>query len=194
MRRALLAAGAALMLVACGQLQQGSGPPLPPVQQGAQAPSALQRPAGRVQQARITDQERQQARELVGNYLDMAQQQLANGLPSAEGTSDEFAEMQPGTDHRWQVDLTGGAAYRLVGACDNECSNMDIELIDVATGGVVASDMLEDDFPLVDYTPQANGRYIVRFIMQTCSVAPCFAGARILNAGATAQPTSASGK
>ena len=70
--------------------------------------------------------------------------------------------------------------YRIVGACDDDCSNLDLELIDVSTGGVVASDMLQDDFPVVDFTPQANGRYIVRLLMQTCTVAPCFAGARVL--------------
>jgi hypothetical protein len=41
--------------------------------------------------------------------------------------------------------------------------------------------MVQDDFPVVDFTPQANGRYIVRLLMQTCTVAPCFAGARVLS-------------
>lgn len=180
MRAMMLAAGAALMLAACGQ--QGSGPPLPPVQQGAQAPSTQTRPSGPVQQAQITDEQRQQFRGRVTQYLDMATNQLGGGSAAAPGFTDEAAEMQPGTDHRWQVELVGGTPYRLIGACDDDCSNLDMELIDVATGGVVASDMLQDDFPLVDFTPQANGRYIVRLLMQTCSVAPCFAGARVLAA------------
>jgi hypothetical protein len=92
--------------------------------------------------------------------------------------------MQPGTDHRQNVTLTGGTAYRFVGACDGDCTNFDIELIDMRTGGVVASDMLPDDFPIVNYTPPANGQYIVRSLMQACSVAPCFAGTRALTATA----------
>jgi hypothetical protein len=92
--------------------------------------------------------------------------------------------MQPSTDGRWVVDLVAGTPYRIIGACDNECSNMDIELIDMSTGGVVASDMLPDDYPVVDFLPQANGQYVVRMLMQTCTIAPCYAGARVLTPGA----------
>lgn len=178
MRWVTFAAAAALVLAGCGQA--GSGPGLPPVQQGAQAPSTQTAPTGPVQQAQITDEQRQQFLGRVTQYLDMATNQLGGGAVAAQGFTDETAAMQPGTDHRWNVELVGGTAYRFVGACDDDCSNLDLELIDVATGGVVASDMLQDDFPIVDYTPQANGRYIVRLLMQTCTVAPCFAGARVL--------------
>ena len=178
MRWMTFAAAAALALAACGQ--QGSGPALPPVQQGAQAPSTQTAPTGPVQQAQISNEQRQQFLARVGQYLDMATNQLGGGATAAQGFADETAAMQPGTDHRWQVDLVGGTTYRIVGACDDDCSNLDLELIDVTTGGVVASDMLQDDFPVVDFTPQANGRYIVRLLMQACTVAPCFAGARVL--------------
>jgi hypothetical protein len=172
------------MLAACGQ--QGSGAPLPPVQDGAQAPSTQTPPSGDVQQAQITPEQREQFIGRVREYLDMAQQhpQVGGGLAPAQGFSDETAAMQPGTDHRWQVELAGGTAYRIIGACDDDCSNMDLELIDVTTGGVVASDMLQDDFPVVAFTPEANGRYIVRLLMQTCAIAPCFAGVRMLSGAA----------
>ena len=185
--RWMIAAGAALLLAACGQ--QGSGVALPPVQEGAQAPSTQTQPAGPVQQVQITPEQREQFIGRVRQYLDMAQQhpQVGAGLAPAAGFTDENAEMQPGTDHRWQVELAGGTAYRVIGACDDDCTNMDLELIDVSTGGVVASDMLDDDFPVVSFTPQANGRYIVRLLMQTCGVAPCFAGARVLSGAATTQ-------
>lgn len=182
MRRILFSAGLALLAAACGQ--QGSGVNLPPVQQGAQAPSRqTPPPVGQVKQAQISNEQREQFLGRVREYLDMAQQhpQVGGGLSPAQGFSDETAAMQPGTDHRWPVELAGGSPYRIIGACDDDCSNLDMELIDVSTGGVVASDMLQDDFPVVEFTPQANGRYIVRLLMQTCSVAPCFAGARVLS-------------
>jgi hypothetical protein len=182
--RLMMLAAAGLMLAACGQ--QGSGPPLPRVQQGAQAPSTQTAPSGAVRQAQISDQERQQFLQRVTQYLDMATAQLGGGAAAAPGFTDETAAMQPGSDHRWQVDLVGGTPYRLVGACDDDCANLDMELIDASTGGVVASDMLQDDFPVVDFTPQANGHYIVRLLMQSCGVAPCFAGARVLT-GASRQ-------
>ena len=182
MRWMTFAAAAALVLAACNQ--QGSGPALPPVQEGAQAPSTQSAPTSPVQQAQITPEQREQFLGRVRQYLDMATNQIGGGSTGAPGFTDETAAMQPGTDHRWNVELVGGTNYRFIGACDDDCTNLDLELIDASTGGVVASDMLPDDFPIVDFTPQANGRFIVRLLMQTCSVAPCFAGARVLTAPA----------
>lgn len=183
MLRGLMFAGvcvAGLALAACNQ--QGSGPQLPPTQAGAQAPSTQN--AQNAQQASLTDEQRQQLQQLVGSYLNDVQNVHGGGMTPAAGFVDEVAGMQPGTDHRWQVSLTGGTAYRIIGACDNECSNLDLEIIDVRTGGVVASDMLPDDYPVVSFTPNADGAYIVRLLMQTCTVAPCYAGARVLTGGA----------
>lgn len=179
MVRQFLLAAAALALAACNQ---GSGPALPETQEGAQAPTELQ--ASTAQQANVTPEVRQQLIQQIGDLLSQSQSQLAPNTQRAEGLVDEIAPMQPGTDHRWQVNLTGGQAYRILGACDGDCTNVDIELIDVRTGGVVASDVLPDDYPVVDYTPSANGQYIVRIMMQACSVAPCYAGARVLTSGA----------
>ena len=188
MRWMTFAAAAALVLAACGQ--QGTGPALPPLQEGAQAPSTQTAPVGPVQQAQINAEQRTQFLGRVAQYLDMATNQLGGGSSAAPGFTDETAAMQPGTDHRWNVELVGGTSYRIVGACDDDCTNLDLELIDATTGGVVASDMLADpqsprraDFPVVDFTPQNNGRYIVRLLMQTCTTAPCFAGARVLTGG-----------
>lgn len=177
MRLVVLAIASALALVACNQSGE---PPLPKTQAGAQAPSTLTPgPAG--QQANLTPDQHRQLTELVSSYLDGVQNNFGEGMQPAAGFSDEVAGLRQGTDHRWQVNLVGGTPYRVLGACDNECSNLDIELIDVATGGVVASDMLPDDYPVVNYTPSANGAYIVRVIMQTCTIAPCYAGARMLS-------------
>jgi predicted small lipoprotein YifL len=175
MLRSLIAAAAVLALAACNQ---GSGPDLPKTQEGAQAPS--QQTASTAQQATITDEVRQQLIQNIGDQLSQFQSQAAPNAPRAEGLVDEIIPLQPGTDHRWQVNLTGGTAYTILGACDGDCTNVDIELIDVRTGGVVASDVLPDDYPLVTYTPAANGQHIVRIMMQTCTVAPCYAGARVL--------------
>lgn len=179
--RWMVAAAAALMLAACGQ--GGTGPQLPPVQEGAQAPSQ-QTPAGPAQQANITAEMRTSLTANVNQML--AQMQQQQGGEAVASIPDQIMELQPGTDHRQQVALTGGTGYRIDGACDGDCTNLDIELIDVRTGGVVASDMLPDDFPIVSFTPPADGQYIVRTMMQACSVAPCFAGTRVVTTGAGA--------
>jgi hypothetical protein len=186
MRTLVLAAVAALALTACNQA--GSGPGLPPLQEGAQAPSQLNSPTSGVQQAQIDDETRQA---LIANITEMlTAMQQRSGLSQAEGITDAVAPMQPGTDNRSVVALNAGSSYVIVGACDGDCTNVDIELISMTTGGVVASDMLPDDFPVVNFNPTENGQYMIRMIMQQCSVAPCYAGARVLT-GAVAPPAPA---
>lgn len=198
MRKIVLAAVAGLALAACGQLpappgqqqqgqQGGNAQQLPQPQPGAQAPSTQTAATG-TQQAMLTPDQRRQLEELVASYLNTVQTNFGGGMGPAPGFTDQVAGLQPGTDHRWQVNLVGGTQYRVIGACDNECSNMDIELIDMRTGGVVASDMLPDDYPVVDFTPPANGQYVVRMLMQTCTIAPCFAGARVLTQSSGGTP------
>ncbi|MEZ5955808.1 MAG: hypothetical protein R3C27_01160 [Hyphomonadaceae bacterium] len=177
MRQLLIAAAAALALAACGQ-GGADGPPLPRVQAGATPPST-QSPASPTQQAQITDEVRQQLVENIGQQL--TQLQGANARNYAQVGTDTIVPMQPGRDYRFLVDLTGGTEYGFIGACDGDCSNVDLELISMETGGVVANDMLPDDYPIFPYTPAANGQYMVRLLMQACTTAPCFAGARIVS-------------
>lgn len=176
MRKILLAAAAALALGACNQA--GSGPALPRVQEGAQAPSTQVRPTGQVQRGEFNDEVHAQLRADIAAQLDQLSQNFAAGMAPAEGFTDQVLTLEPGTDHRWQVNLTGARPYIFIGACDGDCTNVDIELIDVRTGGVVASDMLPDDYPVVQFTPPADGQYIVRTLLQTCTIAPCYIGTR----------------
>lgn len=184
MMRMMLAAAAALTLVACNQ---GSGPQLPPVQAGAQAPST-QTPQPTTQQAQITDEVRQQLITGMDTLLDNYQSQFAANMSPVNGQNDQVVALQPGTDNRWVVPLTGGTAYTFLGACDGDCNNVDIELIDMRTGGVVASDMLGDDYPVVNFTPPADGQYMARLLLQNCTVAPCYTGTRMLSQQGGAAP------
>jgi predicted small lipoprotein YifL len=192
MFRSVMLAVAISALAACGQ--QGSGPPLPQTEEGAlNAPSELNAPSAEGQ-AMLSAEERAQLEQLVRTYLDEAVRRNGQGANRAAGFNDEVAGLQPGADHRWQINLAAGTAYRILGACDNECSNLDIELID-SRGGVVASDLGPNDFPMVSFSPAANGTYIVRLMMQACTVAPCYAGARVMTTGGGGgQPAANAGK
>lgn len=177
----ILAAAAVLALAACNQ---NSGPALPRVQEGAVAPST-QTPQPGARQASDLEAQREGLIQNIDQMLDQMEQ--ASGLTPAQGVADQIAAMQPGTDNRAVIPLNGGSSYTIVGACDGDCTNMDIELISMTTGGVVASDMLPDDFPVVNYAATENGQYMVRMLMQACSVAPCYGGARVLT-GSAVQP------
>lgn len=188
-REFIVAAVAAVALSACNMLPgQGSGPSLPPVQAGAQAPSTLTPQAG-VRQAQVTAEVRQQIITNIGQQLDQFTGSFAGGMAPPAGFTDQINPMQPGTDHRFVMELTANTPYTFLGACDGDCTNVDIELIDMRTGGVVASDMLPDDYPVVNFTAPANGQYMVRTILQVCTTAPCFTGMRAL----TQAPAAAGG-
>lgn len=97
---------------------------------------------------------------------------------AAEGESD---------DHT--VRLTGGVEYRIVAACDQDCSDVDLILLD-ESGNVVTSDVESDADPVIAIVPPSTAEYTVRVAVVTCSVAPCLHAARLYQAGAAARPAS----
>jgi hypothetical protein len=70
------------------------------------------------------------------------------------------------------VRLDIGTAYALMGACDTDCSDLDLTLYDAA-GNQVSQDVEMDDFPIVSVTPTRTGTYRVKVTMATCSAEPC---------------------
>lgn len=169
----------AILAIVWPKSEPAPAPVAPPSEQTA--PVALMADApSMMRQASVTDQQEVALRQLVGRYLDATQTQYGAGMVPAPGFQDGIADLQPGGDARWQLHLQAGTPYRIIGACDNECSNVDLELID-SSGAVVASDALPDDYPIVDHTPAAAGIYQIRVMMMTCTLAPCYAGARVLS-------------
>lgn len=116
---------------------------------------------------------------LITNYLNDYNRQMAQGWPQVQGVPDAVTGLNLNGEHRWQVRLRGGQAYAFIGACDNECSNVDLVLEDGA-GAAVDSDVLADDYPLVEVIPPADGVYTLRIQLKSCTMAPCYVGARLV--------------
>lgn len=116
---------------------------------------------------------------LITNYLNDNARQIAAGWPQVSGVPDAITGLRPGGEHRWQVRLRGGQPYAFIGACDNECSDIDLILED-ASGVQIDMDVLPDDYPLVEVTPPSDGAYTVRIQLKTCAVGPCYVGARLV--------------
>lgn len=117
--------------------------------------------------------------ELISSYLDNYAEELAAGYTPAQGLSDEIIGLQAGGEHDWSVRLRRGTDYRIVGACDNECNDVDLILLD-AQGREIDSDLLTDDYPIVSVRPESDSRYTVRIRLVTCTIEPCYVGARVL--------------
>lgn len=123
--------------------------------------------------------EEAQFRRLISDYLDTYAENVGGGWPRARGVADEIAAVNAGQEHRWRVDLQRGRTYAFIGACDNECNNVDL-VVEDASGREVGRDDLTDDYPLVQITPSASGQYTARIMLVTCTIEPCYVGGRLL--------------
>lgn len=68
--------------------------------------------------------------------------------------------------------LIGGTTYLFTGACDEDCSDLDLKLFD-PDGDMVKKDTEPDDHPVILYTPEETGTYTIRVIMARCNRGPC---------------------
>jgi hypothetical protein len=71
-----------------------------------------------------------------------------------------------------ELHLDVGKEYRILGACDADCSDLDFTLFDGA-GREIDRDLELDDFPLVDVEVSRSGTFRLRVAMAACSVEPC---------------------
>ncbi len=128
------------------------------------APLAAQTAQERAEQILRTSLERRD--EVLGeNGFRPVGERLRGG--SGEGES---------VDH--SVQLTAGVEYRMVAVCDQDCTDVDLILLN-ASGEILTSDVETDDSPVVGLTPAQSGRYTVRVAIVTCAVEPCLHAAGI---------------
>jgi hypothetical protein len=80
--------------------------------------------------------------------------------------------LQQGDNEYVSVRLEAGNDYQIMGACDNDCSDLDLVLYDAA-GNQVDDDLEMDDFPIVAVSPRRTATYRVKVVMATCSREPC---------------------
>ena len=124
--------------------------------------AALAAPAARAQDASVRDQ----LDRLVGRLSDEGYEQShlrRMGRLNDDGTQ------------TYTVNLQRGKGYAVAGVCDNDCSDLDLILLD-NRGRVVDQDDSTDDAPVVTVTPSKTGTYRVRVRMYECSVDPCSFG------------------
>jgi hypothetical protein len=86
----------------------------------------------------------------------------------------------------WAVRLRQGVNYRVYGACDNDCSDLDMEIYD-SEGELADRDVATNDTPYVQITPTQTGLHFVRLWVFTCENEPCYAAARVVSGGTPAE-------
>jgi hypothetical protein len=109
--------------------------------------------------------------------------QLANQLSQARSsyvpsnyrlvTGPDNDILEQGDSDDYNVTLQGGRSYKLIGVCDNDCTDLDITLYD-SDGDVVDRDLLDDDKPVVSVSGKSGGRYRMNVSMAKCSTSSCY--------------------
>jgi len=92
-----------------------------------------------------------------------------NGYHEADRKTGSLAEGNASVLHVW---LSRGVDYSIRGTCDNDCMDLDLELI-APDGTRMDGDFLPDDVPVVEVRPAQSGYYRIRVAMATCHIAPC---------------------
>ncbi|MBN8552115.1 MAG: hypothetical protein J0L52_04355 [Caulobacterales bacterium] len=118
----------------------------------------------------------------LDGYLDNYQENLASGFGSA-GVRDVITGLQAGNEYRWSLGtLRGGQTYRILGACDQDCTDVDLFLED-SRGQQIGQDIALDDHPLIELTPGRDEQFTVRIRLVNCEVEPCYVAGRVLQQG-----------
>lgn len=84
----------------------------------------------------------------------------------------EVGALQAGRQMTFPVQLESGVEYTIVGICDEDCTDLDLALLD-SDGTELESDYLVDAEPVLSFTADGSGWYDVRLDMVTCSIEPC---------------------
>lgn len=78
--------------------------------------------------------------------------------------------LAPSTTETVPLNLPGGYEYALMGVCDNDCSDLDLAIIE--RGTELSRDTSTDDWPVLQVTPSGSG-YEVMVSMYQCSTSTC---------------------
>ena len=105
----------------------------------------------------------EQLQAMRSNFQDYALQNYVIGHIS-EGVTDS-----------WTLTLDEGSEYVIAGACDADCSDLDI-IVRNAKGTEIAKDDTEDDVPVATFTTGADGGYTIQARMYACAASTCYFG------------------
>jgi hypothetical protein len=78
-----------------------------------------------------------------------------------------------GGKERFTLPVEQGVSYKIVGICDNDCSDVDLRVFNL-NGENIGEDVLEDDVPIVDLQPTGTGTVQLEANMITCTSEPCY--------------------
>jgi hypothetical protein len=133
----------------------------------------------------------QEGERQVRAYLEHGlQRHAALGYAADPTVPDVVTPLRLDSPYLWSVYLVAGQTYRVYGACDDDCADLDMEIYG-ADGALVDRDTATDDTPYVQITPTRSARAYVRIWLYACRAEPCYIAARVTSGGTPAPRESA---
>lgn len=77
------------------------------------------------------------------------------------------------------VNLQQGVEYRIMGKCDNDCTDVDMWLYD-GYGQLIDSDVGSDDWPIVKVVATRSGTFRLKVRMASCVTSTCGVGVLVM--------------
>lgn len=101
---------------------------------------------------------------------------MALGLGDYQLLYDPYIDtLDANSEDRLTLTLKKGASYAIIGVCDEDCSDIDLEIYD-ENGNSIAVDRDSDDYPIVQVTPTWTGEFSLEVDMYNCSTSDCYYG------------------
>jgi len=118
-------------------------------------------------------------------YEDQIRDQLimaarALGVGNYQYQDSYIDRLDDNSEERLTFNLKKGMTYAIVGVCDEDCSDIDLELYD-ENGNSISVDRGSDDYPIVEVTPARTGQFSLEVDMYSCSASYCYYGISIFS-------------
>lgn len=78
-----------------------------------------------------------------------------------------------GGKERFTLPVQSGVSYKLLGICDNDCTDVDLRVFNL-NGQNIGEDVTDDDVPLVELQPTGTGTVQIEAQVVACSSEPCY--------------------
>ena len=120
-------------------------------------------------------------RALVMQQLDAAGEAVrAGGQTDANvlARNQVIGVLEDGGTSYVEIRLEEGVRYLIAGACDQDCTDLDLRLLRGDDFDAIISDVEVDDVPIIQFTAPASGLYLLGVDMADCSEDVCYYGFR----------------
>lgn len=122
------------------------------------------------------------ARQVAAQLTRIDERMRTNGMTRSHNVGNG-ALAQNATDS-YSLQLEAGKRYGIVGVCDNDCRDLDLELSN-SSGQVLKRDVENDDMPVIVFEPTTTGRYSLKVAMANCQNSPCRFGVSVYSSAGT---------